>query len=102
MQALFYAQFTLDVHNKFLSAVQDILETYCNSGRCLRYIVKLYASFECVNALSVSCRQTTNAQYIVTIRKMTSNTDGLMIILQVHTSSTVLSAAVITEALTVS
>ena len=49
-----------------------------------------------------TCRQETNAHYIVTIRKVSNVPAGLMITMQAQTYSTVLSAAVVTQALTVS
>lgn len=51
---------------------------------------------------SAHFRQTTNAEYIVTIRKFTNTAAGLVITLQAQTSIIVLNAAVVTEALTVS
>ena len=51
----------------------------------------------CVSMLLSPCSQTMNAQYIVTNIGV-----GIMVILQVQTSSTVLSATVVTQVLTVS
>ena len=48
------------------------------------------------------CSQTVNAQYIVTIKSITNTAVGIMVILQVQTSNTVLSATVVTQVLTVS
>ena len=48
------------------------------------------------------CRWAINAQYIVTIRSITNIAVGILAILQVQTSNTVLSATVVTQMLTVS
>ena len=47
-------------------------------------------------------RQAINAQYIVTIRRITNIAVGIMVILQVQTSNTVLCATVVTQVFTVS
>ena len=54
-----------------------------------------------VNEL-LSYRDAMIAKHIVTIRSITNSGAGLVVILQVQTSSTVLSAAVVTQALLVS
>ena len=56
----------------------------------------------CSCATPVVTRQAMNSQYLVTIRDISNGAAGLVIRLQVQTSSSVLSATVVVQALTVS
>eukprot|EP00731_Ephydatia_muelleri_P017659 Em0010g757a len=72
-------KFTLEVRTNFENTVQSIFQTYCTGNRC--------------------SRQVTNTQYVVIIRSVVNSAAGIVITLQVQTSSAVLSAAVVTQAL---
>eukprot|EP00731_Ephydatia_muelleri_P037032 Em0382g2a len=71
--------FTSEAQTKFVSTIQSIFQTYCTGNRC--------------------SRQATNTQYMVIIRSVVNSAAGIVITLQVQTSSVVLSASVVTQAL---
>ena len=99
-----YTQFTSDVRSKFVNTVKSIFSIYCTNGRCSRYAhVFIHIGVVlCSCASPVVTRQAMNSQYLVTIRDMSNGAAGLVIRLQVQTSSSVLSAAVVVQALMVS
>ena len=100
----FYTQFTSDVRTKFVNTVESIFSTYCTNGKCSRYahVFVHYGVVLCSCASPVVTRQAMNNQYLVTIRDTSNGAAGLVITLQVQSSSSVLSATVVVQALTVS
>ena len=89
------------IQAKFISTVQYVLQAYCIDDRCSRYQPHSVSCL-CVSMLLSPCSQAMNAQYIVTIKSITNTAVGIMVILQVQTSNTVLCATVVTQVLTVS
>ena len=94
--------FLYAVHTSKIHQYSSICFTaYCIDDRCSRYQPHSVLCL-CVSMLLSPCSQAMNAQYIVTIKSITNIAVGIMVILQVQTSNTVLSATVVTQVLTVS